>query len=478
MHEAVLRLPVRDTERPQQSLADIGERGGRLGVEIADMAGIIGDLTALGHAQTDQARAAVMAARQMSITNAALASSMEEARASADATQTTLSETANTVSGTLARTVDKLGTLGEGAISLKGSIENVCTTIKTVQQASEAIQEIARETQLLALNAGVEAARAGQAGKGFAIIADAVKVLADKIRPLTAENQRNLEALTRTLAAVLTEADKNATVAQTAIADSNSARETTATLQTLVESAQHLTHDIDAMSQSVESNNASYADLRDELKALVGSVKTCDAKLTLAQARADSILGISEDFILFIAESGIDTPDSPIVAFCQDNARKIGALFEQALEKREITMADLFDENYRPVARTDPQQMMTRFVALTDRVLPQIQEPMRTFDQRIVFCAAVDRNGYLPTHNNIYSKPQGSDPAWNSANCRNRRMFNDRTGLSAGRSTRPFLLQTYRRDMGGGNFVLMKDVSAPIMVRGRHWGGLRIGFKV
>ena len=54
----------------------------------------------------------------------------------------------------------------------------------------------------------------------------------------------------------------------------------------------------------------------------------------------------------------------------------------------------------------------------------------------------------------------------------------DRTGLAAGRSTRSFLLQTYRRDMGGGNFVVMKDVSAPISVRGRHWGGYRIGFRV
>ena len=49
---------------------------------------------------------------------------------------------------------------------------------------------------------------------------------------------------------------------------------------------------------------------------------------------------------------------------------------------------------------------------------------------------------------------------------------------SAGRNTKPFLLQTYRRDMGGGQFALMKDASAPIYVRGRHWGGFRIGYKV
>jgi methyl-accepting chemotaxis protein len=56
-------------------------------------------------------------------------------------------------------------------------------------------------------------------------------------------------------------------------------------------------------------------------------------------------------------------------------------------------------------------------------------------------------------------------------------VFQDRTGLAAARSTRPFLLQTYRRDMGGGQFALMKDLSAPITVQGRHWGGLRIAYQ-
>ena len=45
------------------------------------------------------------------------------------------------------------------------------------------------------------------------------------------------------------------------------------------------------------------------------------------------------------------------------------------------------------------------------------------------------------------------------------------------RNTRPFLLQTYRRDMGGGSFMLMKDLSSPLWVRGRHWGAFRIGYR-
>jgi methyl-accepting chemotaxis protein len=44
-------------------------------------------------------------------------------------------------------------------------------------------------------------------------------------------------------------------------------------------------------------------------------------------------------------------------------------------------------------------------------------------------------------------------------------------------NTQPFLLQTYRRDLGGGKFTLMKDVSAPIMVQGRRWGGLRVCYR-
>jgi methyl-accepting chemotaxis protein len=151
-------------------------------------------------------------------------------------------------------------------------------------------------------------------------------------------------------------------------------------------------------------------------------------------------------------------------------------MFESAVDRGMISLSSLFDENYRPLHGTDPQQVVTAFTEFTDRVMPAIQEAFLDVDPRIVFCAAVDRNGYLPTHNHKYSHLQSDDPVWNAANCRNRRIFNDRTGLAAGRNTKTFLLQTYRRDMGGGQYQLMKDLSSPIYVKGRQWGGLRVGF--
>ena len=91
----------------------------------------------------------------------------------------------------------------------------------------------------------------------------------------------------------------------------------------------------------------------------------------------------------------------------------------------------------------------------------------------------IDRNGYLPVHNKIYSQPQRKgDTAWNTANSRNRRIFNDAAGLAAGRNTRSYLIQSYARDMGNGKTVMMREIDVPIRVSGRHWGGFRTAYKI
>ena len=172
----------------------------------------------------------------------------------------------------------------------------------------------------------------------------------------------------------------------------------------------------------------------------------------------------------------LEARDKPFIEKATETAKQIGAAIDAAVARGEISLADLFDDEYQPIPNTDPQQVTTRFTAFTDRLLPPIQEPILAFDAKVVFCAAVDRNGYLPTHNKKYSKPQGADPVWNNANCRNRRIFDDPVGLTDARNTNEHLFQAYLRDMGGGQWVHMKNVSAPIWVKGKHWGAFRIGY--
>ena len=157
----------------------------------------------------------------------------------------------------------------------------------------------------------------------------------------------------------------------------------------------------------------------------------------------------------------------------------ISKMFDQAVASGAITLADLFDETYVPIDGSNPPQFRTKFLDYVERVLPAIQEPFFGRDARTVFTAAVDRNGYLPVHNKIYSHPQRpGDVAWNTANCRNRRIFDDRAGLAAARNERTYLIQSYPRDMGNGNKIMMREIDVPITVAGRHWGGFRTAYKL
>jgi methyl-accepting chemotaxis protein len=160
-----------------------------------------------------------------------------------------------------------------------------------------------------------------------------------------------------------------------------------------------------------------------------------------------------------------------------ETAARISSEFTAAIKRREITASQLFDENYREIPGSNPSQYMTDYTNFTDRLLPAIQDPLQTLDPRIVFCVAWAKGGYLPTHNPNYRYPQGQDAEWNAANCRNRRLFDDRAVRKVSQNRKPFLLQTYRRNMGYGKFALMKDLSAPILVDGRHWGAFRMGFR-
>jgi methyl-accepting chemotaxis protein len=158
---------------------------------------------------------------------------------------------------------------------------------------------------------------------------------------------------------------------------------------------------------------------------------------------------------------------------------ELNQIFDQGVSSRAISIEDMFDENYVEIAGNNPVQYRTKFLDWADRALPAFQETFLAKDARMAFCAMIDRNGYLPVHNRIYSQSQRpGDVVWNTANCRNRRIFNDPAGLAAGRNTRSYLIQTYARDMGNGNTVMMREIDVPVKVRGRHWGGFRTAYKL
>ena len=165
---------------------------------------------------------------------------------------------------------------------------------------------------------------------------------------------------------------------------------------------------------------------------------------------------------------------------CISAAKEVENALAGAISSGRISIEDMFDSQYEVIAGTNPPQYLTRFVNLTDELLTPIQERYKNRDNRITVVCAIDRNGYIGTHNTAVSQPQRpDDPVWNAAHSRNRRIFDDRAGLLAASNRKPYLLQTYLRDMGGGQKVLMKEIDAPfppITLSGRHWGNIRCTF--
>jgi PAS domain S-box-containing protein len=171
--------------------------------------------------------------------------------------------------------------------------------------------------------------------------------------------------------------------------------------------------------------------------------------------------------------------DKPSMQKALAVARDVTAAFEKALSAGRITDAALFDADYEAITGSDPRQFIAKHSAVADQALQGIVDQVLARDDRAAFCCVTDRNGYVSIHNTIYSQPQRkNDPVWNIAHCRNHRIFDDRAGILAARNTADQLVQTYPRDMGGGNFVILKEIDVPIMVGGKHWGGVRYGVKI
>lgn len=452
-------------------IADIAAEAGNLGIEIADVAGHVEDVNGRVGRQAEvfgQLRATGV---RMSDATGRIAAASAVARQVTDRAATEVEESRERVHRSVVDIHDLVNAVG----GMEGQIAGLREALDRVARVAKEIFAISKQTNLLALNATIEAARAGEAGRGFAVVAGEVKALSTKTGEATAEIDATLRLLNEQARRLMTESAASVSKAQ-AVSDG------TAAIGAVIDTVGRAMSDLQSEADKIDAASAAIADscgeLEQEIVDLSAGVRLSSDNLAKARDRIHTLLGMSERLIGITAELGVETVDTPFIRLAQETAGRVAMAFNTALDDGSITEADLFDRVYRAIPGSNPEQLLTRFTLFCDRILPALQEPVLSSSDRVVFCVAVDDNGYLPTHNQKFSQTQGRDPVWNAAHCRNRRMFNDRVGLAAGKNTAPFLLQTYRRDMGGGTFALMKDVSAPVMVRGRHWGGLRVAYRV
>ena len=458
---------------PSKSSNDFSKVGEKIGIQASEFAinsaEISFFLTKLSEAIEESSKdvdTLATAAEQMSINSKQINDNAE--RASQQASQAMSASSAS--SQQLHDNIDVVHLLNTSVNNAATKIQSLEKKASEIQSITDVIDSISSQTNLLALNAAIEAARAGEQGRGFAVVADEVRALAAKTAQATQQIGEMLNQISK-------ETNETTAVMTNIVQQTDSVVNTMASLLQSFTDIDHMMADSSAastqISQALQEQDLAAAEISNSVVSLHDFLVDKSSETKHISTQAQILSNSTESIFVHLSEFDNDTFIDIMCKQAQLAAQSVSELFEASIASNKISQQQLFDFNYKPLGNSVPPKFTSGFDSFTDSHLPKIQEPLLEAFSEMIYAGAVDINGYFPTHNKCFSQPLTGKPDIDMINNRTKRMFNDPTGIRCGQHTNKFLLQTYKRDTG----EIMHDVSAPIFVNGKHWGGFRIGFK-
>ncbi|WP_456362287.1 methyl-accepting chemotaxis protein [Pseudomonas syringae] len=228
--------------------------------------------------QKEETEQVATAMNQMTATVHDVARNAEQAALAAQRAD----EKVGTGQAVVRQSLQRIEQLANASAAASQSIENLSAQVQDIDQVLGVIKSVAEQTNLLALNAAIEAARAGEQGRGFAVVADEVRALARRTQQSTAEIEQLVSSLRSGARASVEQIQSSSELVRLAVGDVSQTESALGSIATAVSI-------IEQMNQQIAAAAEQQGSVAEEINRSVTSIRSSADQSALAmQGNASS----------------------------------------------------------------------------------------------------------------------------------------------------------------------------------------------